>query len=59
MFGKISPQDTVKRMSCWQHRPEDCDVLALRRQMMIGKLGLLYVIFPYRGNKHYALDVEV
>ena len=40
MFGKISPQDTVKRMSCWQHRPEDCDVFAGRRQMMIGKLGL-------------------
>ena len=40
MFGKISPQDIVKRMSCWQHRPEDCDVLAGRRQMMIGKLGL-------------------
>ena len=58
MFGKISPQDTVKRMSSLAaSRPEDCDVLAGRRQMMIGKLGL--IIGPYRDNKHYALDEEV
>ena len=37
---KLVPRTPLKRMSWWQHRPQDCDVLAGRRQMMIVKFSL-------------------